>query len=397
MFVDFFYHLRSRGLNVSITEFMTLLEALEAGHAEASLNRFYTLARSVLVKRPEQYDIYDQAFAEFFKDAVVEWDELPQLHDQLADWLKDPKTFRDISPEEIAELERHDLDELRKMFEERLNEQEERHDGGDRWVGTGGTSPFGHGGANPAGIRVGGPGGGRSAVQVAMDRRFRNLRDDLVLDVRQFSTALKKLRILTRDGRQEELDLEGTIDQTARNAGDIELVFEQPRKNQVKLLLLCDVGGSMNPYTHLTSLLFSAAHKASHFKHFESYYFHNCVYGKLYTDMARRKSKPTEEVLSQVDQTWRCIIVGDAAMAPYELMDSGGAIDFYYMNKDAGITWLRRIKEKIPRTVWLNPDPPKYWGSTYSTITIAKIFDMFPFTLEGLDDAIRELRSTRVT
>lgn len=393
MFVDFFYHLRSRGLQVSMTELMTLLEALEAGHAESSLDRFYTLARSVMVKKPEQYDLYDQAFAEFFKDAVVQWDNVPELQQELLDWLKDPKIFEGLSPEEQAMLQKYDLEELYEMFEQRLREQEGRHDGGNKWIGTGGTSPFGHGGMNPAGFRVGGPGGGRSAVQVAMERRYQNLRNDLVLDVRQFSAALKKLRVLARDGREEELDIDETIDQTARNAGDIDLVFKQPRKNRVKLLLLCDVGGSMNPYTHLTSLLFSAAHQANHFKNFESYYFHNCPYSKLYTDMQRREHKETAEVLKQVDSSWHCIIVGDAAMAPYELMDAGGSIDMYYLNSDSGIVWLKRIKEKIPRTVWLNPDPQRYWGSTFTAVTIGKIFPMFPLTLDGLDEAVRELRS----
>lgn len=393
MFIDFFYHLRERGLPVSITEFMTLLEALEVGHAASSLDRFYTLARSILVKRPEHYDIYDLAFAEFFEDAAVDWDEVPGLREEMLEWLRDPRVFDELTEEQKALLERHDLDELFEMFRDRLEEQTERHDGGNKWIGTGGTSPFGHGGMNPAGFRIGGPGGGRSAVQVAMARRYQNLRDDLVLDVRQFSAALRRLRILTRDGREEQLDIDETIDQTARNAGDIELVFKQPRKNQVKLLLLCDVGGSMNPYTHLTSLLFSAAHQASHFKHFEAYYFHNCPYGKLYTDMQRRVSVETSEVLARVDETWRCIIVGDAAMAPYELMDVGGSIDMYYLNADAGIVWLKRIKEKIPRTVWLNPDPARYWGSTFTCVAIAKLFPMFALTLQGLDDAVRELRS----
>ncbi len=393
MFIDFFYHLRERGLPVSITEFLTLLEALQKGHADARLNRFYSLARSVLIKRPEHYDIYDLAFAEYFEDATVDWSKIgDQIHDDLLDWLQNPQQMRRLTPEELAALEELDLDELRRQFEERLREQDERHDGGDRWIGTGGTSPFGHGGQNPAGIRVGGPGGGRRAVQVAMDRRFRNLRTDLTLDVRQFSTALKKLRVLTNDGREEVLDLDETIDQTARNFGDIELVFKQPRKNEVKLLLLMDVGGSMTPYSHLTSLLFSAAHQANHFKNFKSFYFHNCPYDKLYEDMSRRKEKNTKEVLDNLDRNWRCIIVGDAAMAPYELMDSGGSIDMFYINKEPGIYWLKRISERFKRSVWLNPDPPKYWASTYTTRVIGSIFPMYPLSLDGLDEAIGDLR-----
>lgn len=393
MFVDFFYHLRMRGLSVSVHEFLTLVQALHLGLAEDSLNHFYGVARSILVKKPEQYDIYDLAFAEYFKDATVDWAALsPNIHQELLDWLNDPKAARHLSDEEKALLEVLDLEELKRRFEERLNEQTERHDGGNKWIGTGGTSPFGHSGTNPAGIRVGGKGGNRSAVQVASDRRFKNLRNDLILDVRQFGAALKRLRVLTRDGREEELDLDETIDQTAKNFGDIELVFKQPRKNEVKLLLLMDVGGSMTPYSQLTSLLFSAAHQASHFKHFESYYFHNCPYQTLFKDISRRDGVKTEEVLKKVDNTWRCIIVGDAAMAPYELMDSGGSIEMYYTNKDSGLVWLKRIAEKIPRTIWLNPDNPRYWASYYTVRVIANIFPMFPLTLEGLDDAIIELR-----
>ncbi|MEZ4459543.1 MAG: VWA domain-containing protein [bacterium] len=393
MFIEFFYHLRERGLPVSTTEYLTLLEALEKGLHQDSLDHFYGLARSILVKKPEQYDVYDLAFAEFFKDATVDWSKFrDDLPDELLDWLKDPQAMRALTPEELAALEKLDLEELRRRFEERLNDQHERHDGGNKWIGTGGTSPFGHGGANPAGIRVGGPGGGRSAVQVAMNRRFKNLRSDAVLDVRQFSSALKRLRILAKDGRQEELDLDETIDETARNYGDIELVFKQPRKNEVKLLLLMDVGGSMTPYSHLSSLLFSAAHQASHFKQFESYYFHNCPYESVYSDMGRRKGIRTAELLKKVDSSWRCIIVGDAAMAPYELMDSGGSSDMFYINPEPGIVWLKRLVEKMPQSVWLNPDPPKYWRSYYTVNIISSIFPMFPLTLEGLDDAIRELR-----
>ncbi len=390
MLVDFFFLLRTRGINVSLTELLLLIEALQKGHADSNLVVFYALARSILVKKIEHFDIYDRVFAEFFKDVEFPEAMLDQIHDELLDWLKNPKNFDGLLPDK--DLKAHDLETLRKMFEERLKEQKERHDGGSKWIGTGGTSPFGHGGSNPAGVRIGGPGGGRSAVQIAMDRRFHNLRSDLVLDVRQFSSALRRLRILSNDGQIEELDIEKTIDKTAQNAGDIEFVFSKARKNQVKLLLLCDVGGSMNPYTRTTSLLFSAAHQAQHFKQFKSYYFHNCVYGKLYSDMHQRESVDTKELLKNVDSTWRCIIVGDAAMAPYELSDAGGALDFFSHNRDTGLIWLQRILEKIPRSVWLNPDPVRYWNSSYTARIISELYPMFPFTLSGIDDAIAELR-----
>jgi uncharacterized protein with von Willebrand factor type A (vWA) domain len=399
MFISFLYHLRARGLPLSTTEFLALLDALKLGLSRQSLGQFYVVARSILVKRPEHYDLYDQAFAEYFKDAEFApellgtlLDELQAaLHDDLLKWLEDPKAPPQLSEEEIARLKQYGLDELRREFEKRLDEQTERHDGGSHWVGTGGTSPFGHGGQHPAGVRVGGSGGNRSAVQVAGERRFRNLRKDLTLDVRDIGMALRRLRRLTREGGPEKLDLAATIDRTARNAGDIELVFRPPRENNVKLLLLCDVGGSMNPYTRLTSRLFSAAHQASHFKSFKSYYFHNCPYETLYTDMARREGEPTRSVFRNLDATWRCIVVGDAAMAPGELTQRGGSVDYWHFNERPGLEYLQELRDIIPRTVWLNPDKPSWWGS-WTTQQIKEIFPMHPFTMQGLEDAVDELR-----
>jgi uncharacterized protein with von Willebrand factor type A (vWA) domain len=391
MFINFFYHLRSRGLPLSTTEFLALLDALQQGLSRQSLDHFYIVARSILVKRPEHYDIYDQAFLEFFKDAPFDESLLDGLHDELMKWLDDPIAPPDLSPEDLEKLKELGLDELRKQFEERLAEQDERHDGGSHWIGTGGTSPFGHGGEHPSGVRVGGKGGNRSAVQVASERRFRNLRKDLTLDVRDIGMALRRLRQLTREGNEEKLDLDATIDRTAKNAGYLELVFRPPRENNVKLLLLCDVGGSMNPYSRLTSRLFSAAHQASHFKSFKSYYFHNCPYETLYTDMEREKGEPTERVFRNLDQSWRCIVVGDAAMAPSELTSAGGSVNYWHYNEKPGVDYLRKLRDIIPRTVWLNPDKPQWWGS-WTTKQIQKMFEMYPFTMQGLEDAVDELR-----
>lgn len=263
MFTDFLYHLRSHGLKVSLTEWLPLLRALAEGHARSNLNVFYHLARSLLVKRETEYDLYDRAFAEYFQGVEGQFD----VSEELLEWLADPILPRELTPEEIAALKALDLDELRKRFEERLAEQQERHDGGDRWIGTGGTSPFGHGGTNPAGVRVGGAGGGRSAVQLASERRFRNLLSDRVLDTRQIGMALRRLRQLGKDQRWEELDLEATIDRSAKNGGEIDLVFGPPRKNRLKLFLLIDVGGSMDPHADLCERLFSASHAANHFQH----------------------------------------------------------------------------------------------------------------------------------
>ena len=391
MFVEFFYHLRLRGLPVTTIELLTLLEALRLDLSGQSLDRFYAMARALLVKRVEHLDLYDQAFAEFFADKPLDAAHLPELTEQVLDWLRDPEALRALTEQEQAMLQALSLDELRRQFAQRLQEQTERHDGGSRWIGTGGTSPFGSGGQNPAGVRVG-QGGQRSAVQVAQARRFRNLRSDLTLDVRQMGLALRKLRVLVRQGHEQELDLEQTIRTTAQNAGDLELAWRSPRKNRVKLLLLMDVGGSMTPYTRHCSQLFSAAHQATHFKQLQSYYFHNCPYEVVYRDMERREAVATEALLKELDPSWTCIIVGDAAMAPGELMMAGGSIDLYHLNDRAGITWLERIKEAVPRAVWLNPDPPRYWETTFTAQRIKAIYPMFPLTLSGLEDAVAQLR-----
>lgn len=395
MFVSFFLHLRAHGVPVTLTELLALLEALERGLIGESLERLYVLGRGILVKRVEHFDLYDQAFASYFGEQPFVKLDPDALTDEVLSWLEDPKALRELSEAERAMLRAMELDELRRQFEERLKEQTERHDGGSRWVGTGGTSPFGHGGEHPSGIRVGGQSGRRSAVQVATARRFSNLRQDMRLDVRQLGVALRKLRALTREGREDELDVDGSIDATAQNAGDLELVWRAPRKNNLKLLLLMDVGGSMTPHAQLCSRLFTAAHQASHFRAFKSFYFHNCPYDHLYTDMDRRLNEPTREVLDQLDASWTCIIVGDAAMAPGELMYAGGSLDLYEFNERAGIDWLRELKHKVPNSVWLNPDPVRYWPMTYTTRAIGEVFEMFPLTLDGLDDAVRQLRRKR--
>ncbi|MEM9554123.1 MAG: VWA domain-containing protein [Acidobacteriota bacterium] len=383
MFTGFVVHLRARGLKVTVTEWLTLMRALAEGHARADLAAFYHLARALLVKSETQFDLYDQAFAEYFRDVEARFD----VTDELLSWLENPEMPRLLSDEELAALEALDFDELRSTFEQRLREQDERHDGGSRWIGTGGTSPFGHGGTNPGGIRVGGRGGGRSAVQVASERRFRNLRSDRVLDTRSIGSALRRLRRLGKDEGPEELDLDATIDQSARGGGEIELVFGPPRKNRVKLLLLMDVGGSMDPHTQLCERLFSAAHAASHFKSFESRFFHNCPYEHLFTDMEHRRGEPTADVLKRLDSTWSVIFVGDAWMSPYELTHIGGAIDLFHHNRVPGIDWLRRFRDACPRSVWLNPEPQRIWTAP-SVAMVRRVFPMFELTLDGLRDAV---------
>ena len=308
LFLEFFYLLRQSGLTVSSREWLMFVEALSKGLVAADFYRFYAIARATLIKRESDYDLFDQCFTHYFAGA-----ERPKAFEKaLHEWLQDPRAAPELSPEDMALMEQHDLETLQKMFEERLNEQTERHDGGNRWIGTGGTSPFGHGGANPAGIRVGGSGGGGRAVQIAAQRRFRDYRTDLVLDTRQIGMALRRLRRLGREGVATEVDIDETIDATAKNAGELEIMMSPPRENRLKVMLLMDVGGSMDPFSLLVSRLFSAAHQASHFREFNAFYFHNFVYGHLYPNARLLDGTSTTEILHRHPKDTKLIIVGDA-------------------------------------------------------------------------------------
>ncbi|MBM2831532.1 MAG: hypothetical protein HW414_584 [Dehalococcoidia bacterium] len=386
MFTDFFYVLRKHKVPVSITEWMTLMEALAGGHI-SNMDEFYFLARAILVKSETHYDHYDVAFQEYFKGI-----ETPdEITEQVLEWLKSPMRNRALlSPEEQALFDKMDLEELMKELEKRLAEQTGQHDGGHYWVGRGGTSPFGHSGYHPGGIRIGGESGGRSAIKIAQERRFQNYRDDLTLDVRQMKMALRGLRQLNRTGPEDELDLEETIDATADNAGEIELVWERSRKNTVKVLLLMDVGGSMSPFARLCSQLFSAAHSSSHFKDFRYYYFHNCIYDDVYQDMERQEKVSTDLLLRTLEPDYKLLLVGDAAMAPSELMERYGAINYYQRNESPGVVWMKRIAEHFTHSVWMNPEEPRLWGQP-SVRLIGKLFPMFPLTLEGLGQAVKRL------
>lgn len=387
MLIDFLFELRHHGVKVSTHEWMALLEGMEKGLHGSSLDGFYRLARALCAKDVAQYDAFDQAFLAYFRGVTAA---SLEISTELSEWLKDPRRFGGLSDEERALLQKLDPDELRKLFEERLKEQKERHDGGNRWIGTGGSSPFGHGGQNPNGLRVGGPGGGRSAMQVAEQRRYRDYRRDIVLDVRQIDVALRGLRQLGREGAEEELDLDETVDETCRNAGDLELVWRPPRRNKVKLTLLMDVGGSMDPYAELVSRLFTAASRAGRFSRFQSYYFHNCVYDEVYEDARFRNKVSVLDLIHSTDRDEKLVIVGDALMHPAEILDPDGAIYFYQRNRASGITWLRRLAEHFRRSVWLNPEPERYWPRTTIEI-VQSVFTMHELTLEGLALAVRHL------
>ncbi|MCB9597478.1 MAG: VWA domain-containing protein [Sandaracinaceae bacterium] len=387
MFIPFVYELRSRGVPVGTQETINLARVLEAGLHDSSLEGFYDIAKAVLVHNETHLDDFDQAFLKHFKGVEVE---AKKLKDELLEWLNDAKErIRDLTPEERAMLEQFDPEELKRLFEERMNEQDERHDRGNRWIGTGGTSPFGNSGAARPGIRVGGAGGNRSAIQVATERRFRGYRDDVTLDVRQMAVALRKLRALTRDGAFEELDLEETIDETAKNGGELEIVMRPPRRPNTRVLLLMDVGGSMDPYAHLASRLFSAAKKSTHFKELRCYYFHNCVYGKVYEDAQFRNPIRVRDLLADCGPHYKLIMMGDALMAPYELLQAGGSSDLEE-DRVEGIVWLMALEDHFERACWLNPEPEKYWGG--NTIEyVRQVFEMFPLTAEGLGNAVGHL------
>jgi uncharacterized protein with von Willebrand factor type A (vWA) domain len=386
MLIDFLFELRRHKIPVSTHEWMALMEALALGLHESSLDGFYRLCRTICVKDIAHYDAYDEAFLSYFKDIHKGGIELTE---QLRAWLADPHALAGLTEEQRKALTELDMDKLREMFEQRLKEQKERHDKGNRWIGTGGTSPFGSGGQNPTGMRVGG-GGGRSAMAVADQRMFKEYRRDVVLDVRQIDVALRGLRRLGREGAVEELDLDDTIEKTGKNAGELEVVFRPPRRNRVKVVLLMDVGGSMDPHSELMSRLFTAASRTGRFAKFRSYYFHNCVYNSVYEDAQFRKAVPVADLLANSDRDEKLVMVGDALMHPAELLDASGAMYLYSQTRASGIEWLRRLAHHFRSAAWLNPEPERFWSGTTIEV-IASVLPMFALTLDGLGQAVRYL------
>ncbi|MDT3700677.1 MAG: VWA domain-containing protein [Thermincola sp.] len=399
MFINFFYLLKREGVPVSITEWLTLMDALNKGMAASSLTSFYYLARAILVKSETHFDKYDIAFQRYF-DGI----ETPaKIRDDIMEWLEHglPPAPWDIDLETKLkfQLEELDLEELKKTFEERLKDQKSPHHGGSKWIGTGGNSPFGHSGSRPGGIRVGGQSRGRSAVKVAGERKFREFRGDETLGVRQFQVALRKLRQFTTrlEAPKDQLDLDGTISKTCQNAGRLEIVWTRPSKNSVKVLLLMDSGGSMAPYYRLCNQLFTAVNQAHHFKALKIFYFHNCVYDHIFLDptCSYRNSMKTEDFLRTHDSEYKLIFLGDASMSPTELTEINGIIDWGATNDEPGLTWLGRLAHRYPHNVWLNPINEWEWGTTegYYTIRMIKeIFPMFELTVDGLDKAIKKLK-----
>ena len=386
LIVPFLYELRQKKLKVGSQEALLLSRAMRLGLHDDTLDGFYYLARALLVHRESDLDKFDEAFLAHFKGIVVE---ARNILDQLEEWLKNPKVLESLTDEQRAALQNLSVEELRELFEKRLSEQRDRHEGGNRWIGTGGTSPFGTGGEHPTGISVRAKSagrGGRSAIGMADARAYRPYRSDLVLDVRQIEVALRKLRVFQREGADQELDIDKTIDATARNAGELEIVTRPPKRSNVRVLLLMDVGGSMDPFAHTCSQLFSAARRASNFRELRTYYFHNTVYGRVYSTDSLMEPIELSRVVEQINERWKLIIVGDAAMAPSELLSTGsfGSSNGTPMS---GLDWLVHLRLKFERSVWLNPDPPQYWSSGTSRV-IGEVFPMFHLTIEGLTEAM---------
>lgn len=389
MLINFFTELRDAGIPATPRELLDLISALDADLAFANIEDFYLLVRTCLVKDERLYDRFDLVFSSYFHGI----NNLESFLEKVIpdDWLR--QTFaKHLSEEEKKNI--HSLGSLEKLldqFKERLEEQQKRHAGGSKWIGTGGTSPFGHGGYHPEGIRVGGQSRNRRAVKVWEKREFQDLDTSQALSNRNLQVALKRLRQFARTGAAEELDLEGTIRATARNAGHLDLKMQREKHNAVKVLLLLDIGGSMDDHIAQVEELFTACR--SEFKHLEYYYFHNCIYESVWKNNQRRFDERTStfDLLHKYAADYKVIFVGDASMSPYEIVAPGGSVEHF--NEEAGKVWLQRVLQHWPNCVWLNPVPENHWRYTQSIAMVNQLMEerMYPLTLAGLDAAIKEL------
>lgn len=387
MLIDFFFTLKDAKIPVSIKEFLILLEAMQKNVTSQSLDDFYYLSRITLVKDEAHYDKFDKAFGLYFKgiDAVFE-----KNADIPLDWLV-KRMERELTQEQKEQLQKFGYDKLMDRLKELLDEQKERHEGGSKWIGTGGTSPFGNGGQNPEGIRIGGEGGNRSAVKVWEARSYRDYDAERELGTRNIKVALRRLRKFAREGAEEELALDATIRATANNAGYLDIKMQPERKNNIKVLMLLDVGGTMDDHIARTEELFSAS--KTEFKNMEFFYFHNCVYDYVWKNNRRRHAErfPTWDILRKYTPDTKLIFVGDATMSPYEILQPGGSVE--YNNEEAGAEWLQRFTHAFPKFIWLNPEPEGLWQYRQSISVVRQIMNnrMFPITIEGLERGMRLL------
>jgi len=391
MLIPFFYMMREGGMNPSITELLTLLEAMKSGVANENVDDFYYLARSCLVKDESKFDRFDQIFAAHFKG--IEDAFKTMISDVPEDWLRQQAELM-LSEEERAEIEAMGgFEALMDALRERLAEQDERHEGGSKWIGTAGTSPFGAYGYNPEGVRIGQHGSRhRSATKVWDRREYKNLDDKVELGTRNIKIALRKLRKFAREGAEDQLDLDDTIDKTARNAGLLDIRMVPERHNAIKVLLCLDVGGSMDDHVRICEELFSAA--KTEFKHLEYFYFHNFVYESMWKDNRRRHGErvPIGEITHKYGSDYKLVFVGDATMSPYEIVYAGGSVEHW--NEEPGAVWIKRLLNTFPKAVWLNPEPQQRWDYTPSIKMTRELMEdrMFPLTVSGLDDGIKKLR-----
>ena len=390
MFVQFFYDLREARIPVTIREYLTFLEALDKGVAQANIDEFYYLSRASLVKDERFFDTFDLVFENFFKGAMHKTAGL--LDEYIPeDWLQG--LAREMFSDE--EIEAMSFEELMDELAKRLQEQDGAHHGGSRWIGTGGTSPFGNSGQNPAGVRIGGDGGGKSATKMWQKRDFRSLRGETEIGTRNMKMALRRLRRFVREGAEDEFDLDETIKSTADRGGMLDIKMRAERKNKVKVLTMFDIGGSMDSFIRISEELFSAVR--TEFKHLEYYYFHNFLYERVWRQNRRGYNEwtPTWEVMNTYGPDWKAIFVGDATMSPFEITEVGGSIEHW--NEEPGELWLRRLLATYPDAVWLNPVPPERWMSTPSIRMTYQILEgrMFPLTVDGLDAAMKLLRQGR--
>ncbi len=391
MLIPFFYMLRDGGMKTSITELLTLLEAMKKGLAGQSVDDFYFLARATLVKDESKLDLFDRIFAAYFKGVEDSFADLVQ--DLPDEWLRQQAELM-LTEEERAQIEAMGgFEELMRALQERLEEQDDRHEGGSKWIGTAGTSPFGAYGYNPEGVRIGQAGSrNRSAVKVWDKREYRNLDDSVELGTRNIKVALRRLRKFAREGAADQLDLDDTIDKTARNAGLLDIRMVPERHNAVKVLLCLDIGGSMDDHVRICEELFSATR--SEFKHLEYFYFHNFIYESLWKDNRRRHEErvPTMDIAHKYGSDYKLIFVGDATMSPYEIVYAGGSVEHW--NDEPGAVWIKRLLDTYPKSIWLNPEPEERWDFTPSVKMTREIMSdrMFPLTVAGLDRAMKALR-----
>lgn len=400
MFLSFFYHLRSHHLLISSVEWLDLLAALDKGLCRPSLVEFYYLCRAVLIKSEADYDRFDQAFSDYFK-GVESKEEIPL---EFFEWLEQGQNRSKEALYSLWDQNRptYDLEHLKELLAERLKEQKEKHEGGNYWIATGGSSHFGHGGYAEQGIRIGGESRYRSALQIAQQREFRDFRQDQIIDPRQFQVALRKLRQYSSGitVNPSLLDVEETIDATSDNGGFLKLVYERPRKNAIKLLLLFDSAGSMLLYSRLCSTLFHAVNTSNHFSDLKVYYFHNCIYEHLYTDPGCRRGSwvDTNWVFLNFGSEYRVVIVGDGTMAPSELFSPGGNCMIGLYNSIPGIEWLNSVKSHYAHHIWLNPIPKNRWNTIYgreTLNTLTELFPMYELSVEGLEAGIKKLLVNR--